>query len=373
MSDNESGSRSLAIATTIALTEQFLKSLSPTASLEGIPTVGGDNTPSPLLLLNASVKTLKAQVTKLSLLTVTAPFTPTAVAACLKPLNDSILPSLTTAALLTTAERFIPSFSSECRSLSQTTLHELLALVKLVEERSTDDNRTREIPEAAKKNITEATGRVWGCCDRLDKFSAGGLGSFVVDKCKEWLELMKDAVKELTEWDPNDEIDDDDIFGHSPGDDDAISDPRQGNGQNSADRATISAGVRDQVLKVLTRIPQSVHVVIKQRLDKLPPSVSKSPSTDTKERLGEVIRRIKNVSELIDEAAEAMYLGDPELCLKKAGEARAETLEIVQSALQPFEEPPVATSQVDNQEEKYLKRALEWIRQVDPTIPEQQH
>jgi Grap2 and cyclin-D-interacting len=372
MSGLESGSHSLAITTTIALTEQFLTSLSPTASVRGTPTVDGDSAPSPLALLNASAKTLKAQVTKLSLLTVTAPFTLAAVAACLKPLNDSILPSLTTATLLTTAELFISSFASECRDLSQATLHELLGLVKLVEERSIDAQRSREISESAKKNVTEATGRVWECCDKLDNFSAGGLRSFVVHKCRQWLDLMKDAVKELTEWDPNDDIDDDDIFGCSQSDDDTTSTSGHEDGEKSTDRAIISAGVRDQVLKVLTRIPQSVHVVIKQRLDKLPSSVSNSPSMDTKNRLGETIRRIKNVSELIDEAAEAMYMGDPELCLKKAGEARAETLEIVQSALQPFEESAIASSQVESQENKYLQRALDWIRQVEATKLEQQ-
>jgi len=61
-----------------------------------------------------------------------------------------------------------------------------------------------------------------------------------------------------------------------------------------------------------------------------------------------------------------MYLGDLELCLRKAGEARALTIEIVQSVLRPFPNAKdTSTPDTESNEDKYVQRALDWIRQVD--------
>ena len=351
------------IATTVGLIEQFLSNLSPGTSGDATPPTG--ESPSPLLLLSASAKTLKAQVTKLSLLAVTAPFTASAIATCLKPLNDSILPSLVTATLLITSETFTAAFSSECQSLTRATLRELFALARLVEARSKDGQPAKERTEAKKKEIVEATGRVWGNCDEIVTFSDEGIPGFVLRKAKQWLDLMKDAVKELSDWDPEEEVDADDIFGDAQSDDNRPELSGADEEQNSVDRATIIAGVKDQALKVLSRIPQSVHVVIKQRLGKMGSAPTTSLSPSTRESLDMMLNRIRNVSELIDESAEGMYVGDLEACLKKAGEARAETIEIVQSVLQPFPEAVATVPVAESQEDKYIKRALEWIRQVD--------
>jgi hypothetical protein len=176
---------------------------------------------------------------------------------------------------------------------------------------------------------------------------------------------MKDAVKELSEWDPEEEVDADDLFGDAQSDEDAQENGDHHDDKSSGDRATISAGVKDQALKVLRRIPQSVHVVVKQRLEKLRHLPKKELSSSTRTCLDAVLKHIRNVSELIDESAEGMYMGDLELCLKKAGEARAVTIEIVEAVLQPFEELTGSLTDEESQEDKYVKRALEWIRQVD--------
>ncbi len=356
------------VTTTIALIEQFLSNVSPGASRGATPPTG--DSPSPLLLLNASAKTLKAQVTKVSLLTVTAPFTATAVLTCLKPLNDSILPSLVTATLLTTSEAFTPSFSDECHSLTRAALRELLALARLVDARSRDGQPAQELGEAKKKEVAEATGRVWDDCDEIATFSDEGIAGFMVRKAQQWLDLMKDAVKELSDWDPEEEADADDMFEDAQSDDGSLDVPENHEKQNSANRATISGGVRDQALKVLSRIPQSVHVVIKQRLGKLRSLAITSLSSSTKNSLDIMLKRISNISELIDESAEGMYVGDLEACLKKAGEARSETVGIVESALQPFQEINSSVPGGRTQEDKYVERALRWIKQVDTAPPE---
>lgn len=351
----------VAISTTIALLEQFLTSLAPHATHPAPPT--GANAPSPLVLLDAAAKSLKAQVTKVSLLTINTPFTPSAIATSLQAVNDSVLPSLMTATLLSTSELFTTSFSKEVKGLTRVVLREFLSLIRLVEARSKDGRPSSGVSEAKKSEVTEATGRVWDGCDSLVKLSQAGLAGFVARKAKQWLELMKDAVKELQEWDPEEEIDDD-LFGDAV-EDAADSPPGDKSNAEDDNRATISAGVKDQALKVLSRIPQSVHVLVKQRLDKFHPPTSTALSTQTRAKLEHILSGTRRISDMIDESAEGMYMGDLELCLKKAGEARALTIEIVEAVLIPLDETAPRADQSQTQEDKFVARALDWIRQVD--------
>ena len=356
----------LVISTTLALIEQFEANLGLTAQ-EDVPPTRAD-APSPLLLLSASAKTLKAQVTKLSLLTVIAPFTPSAIATSLQSVNDSVLPSLVTATLLATSAIYTSTFVHECKLLTRGTLRDLQVLIKLVEARSRDGKPKEDISNLKKKDITEATGKIWEDCDDLVKFAEEGVPGFTVRKAKQWLELMKDAVKELQEWDPEDELDENDPFGQASSDEEQFVAAQHTvtESDKADDRATISAGVKDQALKVLSRIPQSIHVVLKQRLEKTKFTPGVTLSRQTRSQLDRILIKTRTVSELIDESAEGMYLGDLELCLKKAGEARAVTIEIVESVLEPFEFIPGNMSQTEeSKEDKYIKRALEWVRQVD--------
>ncbi|KAK4942994.1 hypothetical protein LTR10_017379 [Elasticomyces elasticus] len=347
------------LQTSIILCERFASSLAPNASVDLPPT--NDDTPSPLILLEAAATALKSQATKLSLLAITAPFTPSAATTCLNSLNESILTSLVTAALLTTPELFTPSYSAECRSLAAALLRDIQSLLRLVENRSSDGKPRTEVPAGEKKTFTEATGRVWDDCDRLGMLAKEGVPGYVLRKSKQWLDLMKDAVKELEEWDPEENIDDDDPFGE------ALSDDEDSNEANDtsddSDRAAISAGVKVQALKVLNRIPQSIHVVVKQRLEKLHLTTPASPAQMS--QLDTILTRNRHISELIDESAEGMYLGDLELCLKKAGEARAITIEVVESVIRPINSTTASSATTETKEDKYIKRALEWIMQVD--------
>ncbi|KIX02800.1 uncharacterized protein Z518_08743 [Rhinocladiella mackenziei CBS 650.93] len=351
------GSLATTLQTSIVLCERFASSLAPNASVELPPT--NPASPSPLVLLNAAVTALRSQVTKLSLLAITTPFTPSAVTTCLLPLNESILTSLVTAALLTTPEQFSPSFSSECRSLVAAALRDMPTLLRLVEIRSQAEEPQSAVLESEKKAFTEATGRVWDDCDKLTPLANEGVPGYVVRQSKQWLELMKDAVKELEEWDPEEVVDDEDLFGDALSDDDTEHESNEKTEPN--DRAAISAGVKEQALKVLNRIPQSIHVVIKQRLEKMDAAAQTSSSHHA--QLDTLLKRNRHISELIDESAEGMYLGDLELCLKKAGEARALTIEVVESVMQPMSP---TNSAAEAKENKYVKRALEWIQQVDP-------
>src|SRR5271170_6734112 len=98
---------SLLLSSTLALIQQFTNSLSTPQPPSGIHP---ESSPSSLPLLSTATSALKAQATKLSLLSITAPFSGSAVSKTLITLNDTILPSLTTATLLLTPTAFTATF-----------------------------------------------------------------------------------------------------------------------------------------------------------------------------------------------------------------------------------------------------------------------
>lgn len=350
------------LRTSLALVDRFQQSLATTNVSRDHAGASGSH-PSPLLLFKAAAEGLKASTTKVSLLSITSPFTGTAVTSLIKPLNDSILPSLVTAALLVTPAHFTDSFAQEASRLARGTILELWSLLELVERRAKDGKPKSEPRKEDKQNITEATGRVWESCDAIIKFSSDGVPGFVVKKAEQWLALMKDAVQELQEWDPEEDVDED-IFGDAESDDE-IGDKFTDKTKNP-DQATIAAGVKEQALKVLSRIPQSIHVVVKQRLAKMPAALRSGEQELTSEQkitLNNVTTDARLISECIDESAEAMYMGDPELCLKKAGEARALTINVVEMAVPPWQTR--TDVQEETKEDDFIKRALLWIQQVD--------
>ncbi|KAK5105146.1 hypothetical protein LTS08_001420 [Lithohypha guttulata] len=349
------------LSTTLALIDQFQKSLDSNKSSERTATASGDHPPS-LSLLRAAAESLKSTTTKLSLLCITPPFTESAVKPLLKELNNSTLPSLVTATLLVTPAKFPDSFAAETRRVASSTLSELTPLLALIQQRAQDGKPKSEPSKSEKQAVTEATGRIWEKCDEAIKFVSDGIPGFVIKKAEQWLALMKDAVQELQDWDPEEDVDED-VFGLAGSDDEEDSSTFTGKGKDK-DQATIAAGVKDQVSKVLSRVPQSIHVVVKQRLAKMPANVrrgDKELSSKDKQTLNSITKNVRNISECIDESVEAMYMGNPELCLKKAGEARALTIEVVVSVVPPWESPTPGTE--PTKEDMFIKRALAWIEQ----------
>lgn len=342
------------------LIEQFQKSL---ASLQHDQATSHDQ-PSPLTLLKAAAQALKSTVTKLSLLAITTPFTPSAICTQLKSLHGTILPPLATSSVLISAEIHPDLFAKDCLNLARATFVETKAFLETIEQRAKAARTQSRVSDDDKQGVMESTGRVWAACDALVKFSEDGVPGFLVKRAEQWLALMKDAVQELQEWDPE-ELVDDDLFGEGLSDDGSATSPSAE--VRDADEVTVAAGVKEQALKVLQRIPQSIHVLIKQRLAQLsqiePTTVARHTKT-----LDLVLKNVRRISESIDESAEAVYMGNPELCLKKAGEARAIAIDTIQAVVKPWQGTNDAT---ETKQDIYIQRALTWIQQVDPESVQQ--
>jgi hypothetical protein len=375
---------SVTLTTTFALIDQFSASVARSTDQPSVPAEEHlpSSTPSPLALLSASTASLKAQSTRLSLLTLTPPFTPSAVSKILSALNSSVLPSLLTAALLIVNEdhKYTASFSAEVRSFVKAILRDLHTLISCVEGRSRHADPKEQLGEQQQKhNVTEAVGRVWESCDGLVALVDGGIGAFIVKKAEMWLGLIKDAVEELEEWDPE-EDGVDELFGE-----DALQNNHTG---DEAEEVSAAAEItKASVMRVLTRVPQSLHVVVKQRLRKWqwesPSSRDSSPSDHDYQLLldryvtaDHVLRGMQEVSETVDEMAEALYMGQLSRSDKLVNDVWKATVDVVAAVRNSNEcratrgsGIDVAEEKKETSEDKYIRRAFDWIKLVEPKSP----
>lgn len=366
------------ITTTLALIDQFSSSLLTKSSATSIvsPDVSENDghepsSPSPLPLLSASVASLKAQSTKLSLLTITAPFTPSVVSKVLSTLNESVLPSLITAALLITKEKHTVCFTTEVHSLVRGTLSDLRTLLICAENRGKDGKPMHEMDEGEKGGVTEAVGRVWDSCDALSQVAKEGVAGFVVRKAESWLGLIKDAVRELQDWDPEDEEDLNELFNdaldnHSDEDDDDTPNGMPGDEEVTAKadpKAVLES--KTSALRVLTRVPQSVHVVMKQRLQKWRTPQMDAVPEDQRKIVDNALERLESISETVDETVETLYMRDLPECERLLHRVWELTVRVVEGVVQPWDSHPGGTD-AKTKEDRYIERALDWIKQVEP-------
>ncbi|KAL2803224.1 hypothetical protein BJX63DRAFT_78529 [Aspergillus granulosus] len=316
-----SGKLKITLTTTLTLVEQFQSTLSSSQTTTGQPTPTTDEQNKdldPLSLLSTSATALKSHVTKLSLLTLTSPFTASAVATTLSVLNESVLPSLATAALLITPESHTAAFRSEIGILTSTALKELFLLVKEVQVVAEEKASKKSLDQSEKDTVTLAAGRVWDACDVLIDVATKGVVGFVVRRAEEYRDLVRDAVEEIEAWDPDEEgdeffddlLDDDDEDGPTGNDKADDDDDEEGS-------AALHAQKKD-ALRILKPIAQIYPAIITNRLKKA--RVPLSPS-DAK-TLESLMKQLQQIPEHIDEVAGALYEADLDKYTHQVGKTK---------------------------------------------------
>lgn len=299
------------IETTLALLEQFVSSISTTAS-----TTPTDSNPpkSPLPLLLASAQSLKGHTTKLSLLAINSPFTPSAIITVLSEVNSSILPSLVTATLLILPTQYTESFKTEARVLVKNALNEFRTLVEDVKSIARKDGKN--LSDEEKANITSTTGRVWKACDDTVKAATDGVVGFVIAKAEEYLELVKDGMRELEEWDPEEDEDDmwDDAFGGSDDDVSATRDEtgedhvgEDNAGEEGADMTAKLLEERKQLVRLLAPVSKMYTSMISNRLKRME---DKDVLPTYAPQLDKLVGCLGGIPDSLDEAAGSLYEHD---------------------------------------------------------------
>ncbi|KAL8981945.1 MAG: hypothetical protein Q9177_005424, partial [Variospora cf. flavescens] len=132
--------------------------------------------PNALSLLHDSSSLLHAQTTKLSLLLLTPPFTPTAIASILNSISSSCLPGLMSVWELCDARRYSSTLQEEIRALLRDMVTGMLGLAGMV---SRDENVKGE---GKREEILQATAQVWQVCERMNKVAGMGITGVAVEK-----------------------------------------------------------------------------------------------------------------------------------------------------------------------------------------------
>lgn len=356
---------SVHLTTTLALINQFQSAFS--SPPESHP-VSDSSRKDALPLLSASSEALKSQVTKLSLLTINTPFTPSAISSVLSALNESVIPSLLTATLLVTPSEYTKAFHAEVQNLSKFVLKDLSSLVVEVqnvagkkEQTKTDGQKESELSQPEKDVITVATGRVWDSCDSLSDVAAKGVVGYVVRRVEEWRDIVKDAVKEIEEWDPDE--DDGDFFEEFTGE----TGFEGGSGKNEdsddeeeTDNAALHAH-KKSTLRVLKPIAQVFPAISTNRLK----NAGNLPSSSVAGigKLEVLMSDLQCIPEYIDEVAGALYEADLEKSDQYLQKAKSYATKAIDTVALPW--GAAANESTQAIPDKFTTWSKTWLRVME--------
>lgn len=292
------------------------------------PNLDMPDPPNLLRLLSDAASVLKAQTTKLSLLILNKPFTPSAITSIINSLSNQCLPALISALELCTPAQWTSFLQQHLRGSLSHIMGQYLDLITTI---PTDEHG---IDTAAGRGVLATTGVLWESCDKLVEFASSGLVALAVQKADSYHALVKDAIAELEGWDPseldNDSDDDSDdkslqeqlerthikADGHAL----SVSNPHPISSNPPPSSTTISH-LQSITLSHLRLLRLLYPALRKRRLATFPPLTSTtpipfiSPSTAQLQRLDSLMHHLRQFSEEADEIAGELYEG-------KEGEVR---------------------------------------------------
>ncbi|CAK7271157.1 hypothetical protein SEPCBS119000_004457 [Sporothrix epigloea] len=285
---------------------------------------------------------IRAHGTKISLLIINEPFTPSAIGKVVKELDRVVL-SLGTAAQQCYGDRYTNHVRQEmarrCMGVLEKTRSLLHAIPRdgrvVPEAQRTGGVGTRSSSQqrsegAAGRGSFTTIGILWAECDGLVAFCKGGVNGFLVQVVSQLAEQLKDEQEELREWgdeegegsdEDSDESDDGDVSdsGYDDGED-----ALQGN-DNDATQAMLDAlmntrhippndpnGLRPRLETVIKKIQLLLllcRAVIKRRLTKpaLPTLPLPTQEGQVAARLDGALVALQTTANLFEDLANAFY------------------------------------------------------------------
>ncbi|KGQ03582.1 hypothetical protein BBAD15_g11186 [Beauveria bassiana D1-5] len=294
----------------------------------------------PLDLARDATTLVRAHSTKLSLLLINEPFTPSAIADVLKQLISGPVLGLASAAQACDPAQYTAFFRKELAWRARrilVTLSELLG--KIPKKDGVVLSGAKKSGFAAdNKGSLPATGILWSACDEMLVLISGGIKNYFITKVDQWKETLEDIMEELKEW--GDEQPDDD--GEEDDDDDDDDDDNGGNDdinqetdttilnssvstQDMLDHLMSSGppiprddprGIRPRLDSTLRRVRLVVllyQAISKRRLKQLPPLPPPPDSTYTNmpRRLDEAVRVLSALPESFGDLVSVFYDMEP--------------------------------------------------------------
>ena len=276
-----------AIISARTLLSRLLTSLSnPSSSPSSVAPDDSLQSPPVLPLLRDSAKLLKAHATRISLLLLNKPFTPSAVASVLRELHNTCLPAIVSSVELCNAGTYGTAMRVEVRGRVGRALRETEQLVTEIEDVIKEESQSGKLSRGMNKDDTKqkqltSTGLVWSACDAVTELADMGVIELAILKAKEQRLMLEDALAELKGWSEGsvaeeneasdiDDSEDDEaniLFGKTP---------------------TLPAGpspLRESLTRSLKRLQSLIilyRAITKHRLRSFPDIVSSSSSSMTK-------------------------------------------------------------------------------------------
>ncbi|KAJ9645875.1 hypothetical protein H2199_002918 [Coniosporium tulheliwenetii] len=318
------------------LLTHYLSLLSPTTAAPTPPPTLPPNPPPPLPVLADAAKLLKAHTTKLGLLLLNKPFSPTAIAKILAEISATCLPAMMSAVQICAAQREVwgAVMVGEVRARVRRVVVEVKGLVREVE------SQVGEATRAGSSNGVNGEGDKREGRDALT--TTGWLG-LVVKKAEQYRATLLDAVAELKEWgedEGDNEVDrEEETWSGDDEEDDfdnAFDAPKLPRDQKEL-RAQLEAALKK--LKVVGMLYQAL---VKRRLKTFPFSGTTSGdwSGDAWSMgiLDEVMETLKSIPESVDDLASAFYELDGVEAKKRIEECCKDAVTAKDLVIQNWEE-----------------------------------
>jgi hypothetical protein len=297
-----------------ALVVQYLASLTPTASTDSSSSQLPPNPPNPLHVLRDSATLLKAHTTKLALLLINKPFTPTAVTTVLRDATQTCLPAMMSAVELCQPDIWGVFLHHHVVAKVRTVMRETLSFLDEV----LDVARQEDTANHSKDTLA-STGVLWDACDALIQLEQTGIAGLAVLKAEELRDTINDAIEELKEWeegdgdddDEDDDDDDDEDDADSTSDDqlprddqDEFDDMFSAANKLPKDRPDLKERLKTAADK-LQKIQYLYAAITKRRLKTFTPDIaSKKVNILTLDKL---MHLLKELPEFVDDLANAFY------------------------------------------------------------------
>lgn len=155
-----------------------------------------------LFLVHDAAKLIRAHSTKLSLLIINTPFTPSAIVKVLREVAAGPLPSLGTAVELCGAHIYSDIMQGELQWRVRKVFSEFRVLLKEIplDGKVLTDDQKKGTGKTVGKGSLASTGVLWQACDDLAELKNLGIAGIVVQKAEQYRDTLKDAIEELQEW-----------------------------------------------------------------------------------------------------------------------------------------------------------------------------
>ena len=176
----------------------------------------------------------------------------------------------------------------------------------------------RGIEMSTGRNTLASTGVLWAECDKMMELASSGVVSLASQRTEDCHGLLKDAIQELEEWNP-DEDTDSDTDSLSSNKQKPASTPTADNLASTLEDLSISrvAILRKHTLVTLRTVRVIYPALKKRRISTFPNITSAStpeslPASTQIDALDSLIDQAKGFTEAADEIAGALYEGDEE-------------------------------------------------------------